>query len=204
MKNFILHSLLTVGLLLTLHFTTSSSFCPQYCGCNDTSLSVQCHSSSNLRVVPIFLNPHIKSLSLSHNQIKDITLSLQFYQELQHLDISSNELSSLGKGNFESLRALLSLNVSYNQVKSLESGSFQGLGSLLRLDLSGNQVEKVEPEVFWSLRNVLEIILDRNRLEFLDWDLFRGLDKLVRISAQYNFIQVNILFFNKSEIEEIK
>lgn len=178
-------------LLLTLHFTKSSSFCPQYCGCNDTSLSVRCHSSSNLRVVPIFLNPQIKSLSLSHNQIKDITLSLQFYQELVHLDISGNQLVSLGKGNFESLRALETLNSSYNQVKVLESGVFQGLSTLTHLDVSGNQVERLEKDIFSSLRNIKEIVLDRNRLEFIDWDLFKGLTKLERISVQYNFIQVS-------------
>ncbi|CAL8126980.1 unnamed protein product [Orchesella dallaii] len=177
-------------LVFSWNLSSTSSFCPPYCSCDDIALSVDCHSASNLRVVPIFLNPQIKFLSLSKNQIKDITMSLQFYSELQVLDISHNKLESLGKTNFESLKSLHLLNVSYNSIKALESGVFIGLAHIRVVDLSGNQLDRVEREIFWSLSSIKEIILDRNRLEFLDWDLFRGLDTLERISAKFNFIQV--------------
>lgn len=177
-------------LVFSWNLSSTSSFCPPSCSCDDIALSVDCHSASNLKVVPIFLNPQIRFLSLSKNQIKDITMSLQFYSELHVLDISHNKLESLGKTNFESLKSLHLLNVSYNSIKTLENGVFTGLTHLKIVDLSGNQLDRVEREIFSSLAHIKEIILDRNRLEFLDWDLFRGLDTLERISAKFNFIQV--------------
>lgn len=183
-------SLLLFFLVCSWNLSSTSSFCPPYCSCDDIALSVDCHSASNLRVVPIFLNPQIKFLSLSRNQIKDITMSLQFYNELQVLDISHNKLETLGRTNFESLKSLHLLNVSYNSIKSLDNGVFTGLSHMKVVDLSGNQLERIEREIFWSLGTIKEIILDRNRLEFLDWEMFHGLDTLERISAQFNFIQV--------------
>jgi Leucine-rich repeat (LRR) protein len=177
-------------LILGLHASSTSSFCPQYCHCDDIALSVNCQSGSNLRVVPIFLNPQIKYLSLAQNQIKDITLSFQFYAELQFLDLSLNQLDSLGKTNFDAQKNLKVLNVSFNSLKVLETEVFTGLTGVEVLDLTGNQIDRVEREIFWKLGQIKEIILDRNRLEFLDWDLFRGLDTLVRLSVQFNFIGV--------------
>lgn len=177
-------------LVFSWNLSSTSSFCPPYCSCDDVALSVDCHSASNLRVVPIFLNPQIKFLSLSKNQIKDITMSLQFYSELQVLDISHNKLESLGKTNFESQRSLHLLNVSYNMIKSLETGVFTGLTHMRVVDLTGNQLDRLDKEVLWSLPHIKQVILDRNRLEFLDWDWFQGLDSLERISAKFNFIQV--------------
>lgn len=176
-------------LVVSWNLSSTCSFCPPYCFCDDVELAVDCYSSNNLQVVPIFLNPQIKFLSLSNSQIKDITMSLQFYSELQVLDISHNMLESLGNANFEYLKNLQLLNVSCNSVKTLENDVFKGLTSVSVLDLSRNLLERIDRQVFTNLSQIKEVLLDRNRLEFLDWDLFLGLKSLERISVTFNFIQ---------------
>lgn len=178
-------------LLIICNTPLTSSFCPPSCSCNDVTLAVDCHQETgNLDMVPIFLNPQTKFLSLAKNQISEIAMSFQFYSELQFLDFSENKIENIGQNNFENLKNLRVLNASYNSIKELYEDVFLGLGQLQVLDLSVNQIEKVERKVLAQLRNLKELTLDRNRLDSLDWDVFQGLEKLEKLSAKFNFLRV--------------
>ena len=47
------------------------AFCPSQCQCNDHALETNC-MSARLDVVPILLNPALRSLKLAHNRITTI------------------------------------------------------------------------------------------------------------------------------------
>ena len=49
----------------------ASAFCPSQCQCNDHALEANC-VSARLDVVPILLNPALRSLKLAHNRISTI------------------------------------------------------------------------------------------------------------------------------------
>src|ERR1700744_6023386 len=75
------------------------ALCPMRCNCSDERLTVFCNNSL-LDVVPITLNPELKELYLSHNEIKSIFSSVTVYRDLQVLDLTHNSMTSLGKKNF--------------------------------------------------------------------------------------------------------
>ena len=72
------------------------------CGLRNNSKS----NESGLDVVPITSNPQNRRLTLKNNNIKSIVASLTFYRELEALDLSQNNLSSIGRRNFVSQLAL--------------------------------------------------------------------------------------------------
>ena len=126
------------------------SFCPPGCGCDDTSLSVSC-LHTDLRVMPISLNPGVKLLVLKFNQFSSVDASLAFYSSLVLLDLSSNSLNHLPARVFQAQGELKKLKLGWNNLSSLLPGTFTDLHSFISLSLRGNSIKNLGDEVFSSL-----------------------------------------------------
>lgn len=137
------------------------AFCPQGCVCN--TLRISCESAG-LDVVPFQLNPEANTLTLRGNNILTLEYTVNFYQQLQQLDISQNRLQSLGSKNFDALARLASLNVSGNEISTFGKDAFKGLSALRVLDLSDNLIENLERNMFAEMHDLWELHLQRNRL----------------------------------------
>lgn len=155
-------ALVQVMLLLVLVGITAG-LCPPRCSCNDETLRVSCEDAA-LEVVPIQLNPNVKTISLRDNRIGDVHFTLGFYSNLRSLDVSRNRISSLGSKNFELQEKLMSLNASGNQIANLSKFTFSGLKSLRVLDLSGNLIESLEGGVWENSPNLWELHLRSNKI----------------------------------------
>ena len=155
-------ALVKVILLLTLLATTDALF-PSRCTCNDETLRASCEDAG-LEVVPIQLNPNVKTISLRDNRIGDVHFTLAFYSNLRSLDVSRNRISSLGSKNFELQEKLVSLNASGNQIANLSKFTFSGLKSLRVLDLSRNLIESLEGGVWEDSPNLWEMHLRSNKI----------------------------------------
>jgi hypothetical protein len=53
---------------------------------------VTCPSASQLDVIPITLNPMIRTLVLQGNRIRTVDASFQFYGQLLAVDFSNNQV----------------------------------------------------------------------------------------------------------------
>lgn len=155
-------ALVKIILLLTLLVKTDA-LCPSRCTCNDEMLRASCEDAG-LEVVPIQLNPNVRTISLRDNRIGDVHFTLAFYSNLRSLDVSRNRISSLGSKNFELQEKLVSLNVSGNQIANLSKFTFSGLKSLRMLDLSRNLIESLEGGVWEDSPNLWEMHLRSNKI----------------------------------------
>ncbi|CAF0717425.1 unnamed protein product [Adineta steineri] len=97
----------------------------------------------------------LKYLDLSHNYIENITQAFYsgYLNELNHLKITSNNLSQIGSCEFLSLKRLTKLNLSGNNITTLDTCSFHGLQhstshTTLNLHLRANQLETIHPCIF--------------------------------------------------------
>jgi Leucine-rich repeat (LRR) protein len=97
----------------------------------------------------------LKYLDLSHNYIDNITQSFYsgYLNELNHLKITSNNLSQIGPCEFLSLKSLIKLNLSGNNITIIDTCSFYGLRritthSSLHVHLRSNQLETIHPCTF--------------------------------------------------------
>lgn len=141
----------------------TDGLCPSRCSCNDEALRASCEDAG-LEVVPIQLNPNVKTINLRDNRIGDVHFTLGFYSNLRSLDVSRNRISSLGSKNFELQGKLMSLNVSGNQIANLTKFTFSGLKSLRVLDLSENLIESLEGGVWEDSPNLWEMHLRTNKI----------------------------------------
>lgn len=142
---------------------------------------------SNLEVVPIQLNPEIKTLKLNNNKIASVHLTFIFYTNLVELDLSENKIKSLGSKNFEFQINLIKLNVSRNSIRDLHRDSFKGLNNLAVLDLSENQIEEINDRMsFKDLHSLRELDLSRNNIYVIETGVFDYLIDLRRLILSEN------------------
>ena len=181
-------SLLLHFFILFLSAAQSRAFCPKGCMCDDNEkLAVQC-LDGKMDVVPILLNPNILHLDLSHNRIKTILPGFAFYHELKVLNISYNELVSLGEGNFISQKKLEVLIIKNNKISNLEGKAFDGLSSLREIDASYNYIENIHSNTFRYITQLKKLDLSGNRIRNLDSKVFQNLSSLILLNLCKNLI----------------
>ncbi|KAK8753718.1 hypothetical protein OTU49_001299 [Cherax quadricarinatus] len=163
----------------------TEGFCPAGCDCDDSSLTVNCQNVS-LGVVPILLNPRVQTIILSQNKIRALSQSLVFYSDLKKLDISDNEIMSLGKRNFEEQHNLAELIVSNNNLKILESTDLQGLAGLKVFHLDNNKIFNIEDGAFRGLVNLIELNLSKNKIKSLSESSLSELPNLWTLNLSGN------------------
>ncbi|KAK9890470.1 hypothetical protein WA026_010553 [Henosepilachna vigintioctopunctata] len=175
----------TLLLLVITAFTSEGALCPGKCRCNDTTLSATCTSAA-LEVIPLQLNPEIHHLDLSNNKISNLYYTLSIYENLLTLDLSTNNLSTLGFEKFKSQRNLQVLNISRNNIDKLKKDSFNGLKALVKLDLSFNRLERLHNLTFLELHSLQVIILSGNRITHLERGLLRNTKHLKELMLNNN------------------
>lgn len=190
---FVLHvlfamTLLTLAVVLvTLGTTRVSAICPARCFCDDESLVTKCENSS-LDVLPITLNPALRQLYLTRNNIRYISQTLHFYTDLETLDLSRNRLVTLESKCFERQKKLRKLHLGRNIIGNLTSNSFFGLKALRTLVLNGNLLEEIANRTFVHLRTLEELDLVGNRLTAISEEAFVGLNNLRTLRLGENLL----------------
>ncbi len=155
------------------------------CACNDEITDVDC-TGANLTVVPIFLNPDLRRLSVQNNHLHHLEGGLGFYKKLVSLDLSHNYFQHVGRDQFSSQSQLQLLNLSNNLLTQLHENSFQGLDSLQTLDLSSNALSTLPNDTFAGLESLTELRLKENELHVLAPSAFRGMSRLRILHMENN------------------
>lgn len=164
--------------ILTLSTPSSSlSYCPIDCVCDDETLVVSCNEG-HLDVLPIALNPSIKRLVIKNNKIKIIDSSIQFYAELEFLDLSYNHLFNIPAKTFVYQKKLRELHLSHNKISFIGNSTFNGLNELVVLNLRGNFLDEISNGTFASLTKLEELNLGQNRISRINPSAFDGLTNL--------------------------
>ncbi|XP_028036084.1 leucine-rich repeat-containing G-protein coupled receptor 5 isoform X1 [Bombyx mandarina] len=175
--NYIMVLLMLLQLLAWCSGAAALANCPIGCNCNDDTLVVVCEES-RLDVLPIALNPSIQRLIIRNNKIKTIDSSMQFYTELQHLDLSQNHLVNIPVKSFSYQRKLQELHLNHNKISSVTNATFQGLNSLTVLNLKRNFLQELTNGVFATLPRLEELNLGQNSISKIDSRAFAGLTAL--------------------------
>ncbi|XP_055693806.1 vasorin-like [Lutzomyia longipalpis] len=167
---------------------TSAAFCPSKCTCDgDKYLRASC-VDAGLEVVPIQLNPEVKSINLAKNLITSVHYTLSFYMSLEKLDLSQNRIESLGGKNFEYQYDLGVLDLSRNLVGSLGKDAFRGLKKLRALNLSDNFIEGIHSNAMADLVSLVELDLTNNRIISFEDSTFQNLSALEVLLLENNQI----------------
>ncbi|NWR69769.1 AMGO2 protein, partial [Centropus unirufus] len=184
------------GLACLLVFTvcvcgSAPGMCPAACIC--ASDIVSC-TNKNLSQVPGNLYKYMKRLDLSYNVIGFLEPEWvpALFGKLNTLIINHNSISSIMTGSFSTTPNLKYLDLSFNNLKTLGSPVFQELRALEVLLLYKNQITQIESSAFGGLYKLQKLYLSYNLLSHFPLDLYTGKHKLtdlVFLDISFNHIQ---------------
>jgi Leucine-rich repeat (LRR) protein len=110
------------------------------------------------------------------------------FPDLEYLTISSVELDTVQRKDFNNLKKLKALDISHNNLKEIKSELFGDLKELIILDLSHNKIKNIDSAAFTQLEKIKEIRLNDNLLESLDYHFFKNNLNLYKVFIQQNRI----------------
>lgn len=121
-------------------------------------------------------------ISLSGNNIKDISRLKNLGSEVTELHLSGNNIKTLPKGIFDNLTGLQNLSLSSNGISELPEGIFDKLTNLEELSLSQNYITTLPNGVFKNLKNLSSLGFTDNKLTELPNNIF---DELTSLKGLY-------------------
>ncbi|XP_062856131.1 leucine-rich repeat neuronal protein 3 [Trichomycterus rosablanca] len=141
------------------------------------ALTVDCNDLG-LVSVPETLPSDTHVLLLQSNNIGNIKKPLDYMVNLTELNLSQNNVSSLGDVFLGKLAQLLSFHLEENRITSLYDNSFAHLPSLQELYINHNLVSHISPMAFHGLGNLLRLHLNSNHLQVIRQEWFHPLNQL--------------------------
>jgi len=127
----------------------------------------------------------LKELNMSANPLSG-TLSFSGLSNLQYLDISNSQITSLDGSDFSDLINLLQLNINSNRISNIPTGIFSHLSSLTYLDFEYNSITNLQSNVFSGLTSLTDIVGDNNIISNIEIGAFNGLNSIENINLANN------------------
>ncbi|KAM3835991.1 nischarin [Diretmus argenteus] len=112
-------------------------------------------------VIPVWKN--LTTLDMSHNHISTIDSSVKLIPQVEFLDLSYNQLSSVE--NLQYLYNLVHVDLSFNGLRDLEAAHTR-LGNIKTLSLAGNQLDRLTG--LTKLYSLVNLDLSHNQLAQLE------------------------------------
>ena len=107
-------------------------------------------------------------------------------QSVGSLNLNSQGIPALQRGDFAGLTALTHLYLAGNRFTTLPAGIFNGLTALNLLELSHNPLATFAPDIFVGLTVLTELNLNGNQFTTLPAGIFDGLSKLTKLRLYGN------------------
>ena len=163
-----------------------SADCFKTYGLTSDISAINCQSSkSTTSISNHFIKVKFK-LSMSGANFQTLKLPYLKNSQVNHLNLSSNNISSIPDFTFQQVPSLQCLVLANNTISHVSSKTFQGLGQLLHLDLSVNKLKSLEEDSFNHLYHLQYLFLERNMLQVLNQALFDPLHWLVSLTLNGN------------------
>ncbi|XP_071422483.1 platelet glycoprotein V [Pithys albifrons albifrons] len=176
-----------LSVMIKLFFQLDASVCPEKCDCSSKH-AIHCSG------------PHIKdleSLNLPCNmtQIHITNTNVPYLQdvfsrmaELQHLILSSNNISLVSPMAFKGLRGLKVLKLLDNKLVELPPEVFDDMMQLQQLIIESNRLKSIEENLFDKLASLEELYLNKNQLAALPSGVLKNLTKLKVLNLSRNYL----------------
>jgi Leucine-rich repeat (LRR) protein len=101
------------------------------------------------------------------------------------LDLSSNKLSSLAPGMFDSLSNLKTLNADFNEIGNLPADLFKNSKNLESLHLANNNITEIPLNFIASTPALTHAYFGSNLLKSIDFSIFEKSENIKMISFRF-------------------
>lgn len=154
--------------------------------------------------------PNLKMLNLQNTNLQNLPNNLFRSENLEAIELSTNQLVTLNYSSFVKLKNLRLLNVWNNKIVKIHENAFDDLVSLETLNLRRNKLENLPNNVFHRLANLKILRLSENnfKLNSLSSDLLRECKNLENFELMQNRRNMTTLpesfFANLTKLSFIK
>lgn len=131
----------------------------------------------------------VECLDLSHNRLGSQNTNFSSLRNVQHLDVSDNQLANLDINTFSTNVKIRFLSLGQNGIGSLVYGIFSNLADLEQLDLSRNLLTTLDSRIFETNKNMQVLNLSHNSLTNLANGLVSAIIELKRLDLSFNKIK---------------
>ncbi|KAM7352948.1 uncharacterized protein ACRADG_005282 [Cochliomyia hominivorax] len=176
--------------------------CPRFCKC-DSYLQLNRAKCSSKRLISaeVELPNQVQILDLSYNDITSVDKKcFANYTHLKYLNLSNNALHTLDWEAFSKLRRLTEIDLSYNRLEYLDERLFVRNKNLLKINLEGNKLESLTNNALLKNPFVREINLRNSQIFLLQPEVFKGLTNLQFIDLSKNLLNN----FNLEDFQHLK
>lgn len=141
--------------------------------------------------------PKLYALTVTNVNLINFEVGPDFnFTDLNHLDVSYNQIEKFSLNNSSPLPKLRHIDLSFNNLTKATASMFRQCPRLEVLDLSSNNLSVVTFEFSYDLKNLKKINLERNRIETLTDLSFCQLPNLRLLNLENNKLSAVSLAFN--------
>ncbi|KAF1386345.1 hypothetical protein PFLUV_G00093800 [Perca fluviatilis] len=165
-----------------------AAHCPALCRCEirpwfspssiyTEAATVDCNDLG-LSVLPERLPSETEVLLLQTNNIVNVEKTLDYLDNITEIDLSQNNISSVGDVYLGSLPQLLSLHMEENWIQELSDSCLASFPNLQEFYVNHNLIFSITPGAFQGLNRLLRLHLNSNRLTSVNSEWFQHLPSL--------------------------
>lgn len=146
----------------------------------------------------------LENLTIINSNMKNINYETfyKLYPAINKLDLSNNNIMTIGQGTFSTLNTLTTLIINNNKLKNLQEGMFDGLNKLSHLEIKFNLLVMIEKKMFRGLNNLKTLDLSNNHIEHIGDKSFNDLNISTILLSNNKLTKIKHGIFN--DIKSLK
>ncbi|NXU58856.1 GPV protein, partial [Turnix velox] len=174
-----------LSVMIKLFFPLDASICPHKCDCSSKN-AVHCSGPHIKDLESLNLPCNLTEIHITNANLTYLPDVFARMEELQHLILSSNNISLVSPMAFKGLRRLKALKLLDNKLVEFPPGVFDDMVQLHQLIVESNRLKSMEGNLFDRLTNLEELFLNKNQLITLPSGVLKKLAKLKVLNLSRN------------------
>ncbi|NXG44762.1 GPV protein, partial [Psilopogon haemacephalus] len=176
---------LRLSVMIKLFFQLDASVCPEKCDCSSKN-AIRCSGPHIKDLEGLRLPCNVTEIRITGTNLTRLQDAFSGMVGLQHLVLSSNNISLVSPMAFKGLRSLKALKLLDNQLVELPPSVFDDMVQLQQLIVENNKLRSVEENLFGKLASLEELFLNKNQLTALPSGVLKKLAKLKLLNLSRN------------------
>ncbi|NXT48717.1 GPV protein, partial [Pluvianellus socialis] len=174
-----------LSVMIKLFFQLDASICPEKCNCSSKS-AIHCSGPHIKDLESLNLPCNMTEIHITDTSVTNLQDVFSRMVELQHLILSSNNISLISPMAFKGLRRLKALKLLDNKLVQLPAEVFDDMVQLQQLIIENNRLKSIEENLFDKVARLEELFLNKNQLTALPSGVLKKLAKLKVLNLSRN------------------
>uniref|UniRef100_A0A8B9CE69 Glycoprotein V platelet n=1 Tax=Anser brachyrhynchus TaxID=132585 RepID=A0A8B9CE69_9AVES len=176
-----------LSVMIKLFFQLDASVCPEKCDCSFKN-AIHCSGPHIKDLESLNLPRNVTEIHITNTNVTYLQDVFSRMVELQHLILSSNNITLISPVAFKGLRRLKALGLLDNKLVELPPEVFDDAVHLRQLIIKSNRLKSIKENLFDRLASLEELFLNKNQLTALPSgvNIFSALTRLEKLILYFN------------------